>query len=286
MDHLSAPRQRLWEAMESCRSGSDDLSDPQFADLAARLAEDPELRGQFQRVQQADVAIKAALANVPVPAGLADRLSRRLAEAAPAAIPGSGSAVDSPVASRLTAPAVAVPDSPAPRRAETERFSWRRLLVGFAAISAAAALLFAVWTHTHQPQQYTPASVLDEAMGFFDQDNKLVGELVVQVAPPVEYPMSRDIGRLRGVRWRHVEKFLGGPAVAYDLPRIPGRATLYVVRRNVPGLPAMAPPSPKSNTGGKSAAAWQTSDSLYVLVVEGDAETYRRYLDQSLGPLT
>ena len=37
--------------MESCRSGSDDLSDPEFADLAARLAEDPELRVQFQRVQ-------------------------------------------------------------------------------------------------------------------------------------------------------------------------------------------------------------------------------------------
>ena len=62
MDYLSARRQRLWEAMESCRSGSDDLSDPQFADLAARLAEDPELRGQFQRLQQADGAIKAAFA--------------------------------------------------------------------------------------------------------------------------------------------------------------------------------------------------------------------------------
>ena len=65
--------------MESCRSGSDDLSDPQFADLAARLAEDPELRGQFQRLQQADVAIQVAFARVPVPAGLADRVSQRLA---------------------------------------------------------------------------------------------------------------------------------------------------------------------------------------------------------------
>ena len=89
MDHLSARRQRLWEAMESCRGGSDDLSDPQFADLAARLAEDPELRGQFQRLQQADGAIKAAFAEVPVPAGLADRVSRRLAEAAPTATSGS-----------------------------------------------------------------------------------------------------------------------------------------------------------------------------------------------------
>ena len=67
MDHLSGRRQRLWEAMESCRNGSDDLSDPQFADLAARLAGDPELRKQFQRLQEADKAIKAAFADVPVP---------------------------------------------------------------------------------------------------------------------------------------------------------------------------------------------------------------------------
>ena len=84
MDHLSARRQRLWEAMESCRFGSDDLSDPQFADLAARLAEDPELRVQFQRLQAADGAIKAAFAGVHVPAGLTDGVLRSLAEAAPA----------------------------------------------------------------------------------------------------------------------------------------------------------------------------------------------------------
>ena len=84
MDHPSVRRQRLWEAMESCRKGTDDLSDPEFADLADRLAEDPELRGQFQRLQETDEAIQAAFTDVPVPAGLADRVSRRLAEAAQA----------------------------------------------------------------------------------------------------------------------------------------------------------------------------------------------------------
>ena len=50
--------------------------------------------------------------------------------------------------------------------------------------------------------------------------------------------------RLPDVRWRRVEKFLGGPAVAYDLPAIGGRATLYVVQKNVAGLPSMPPPMP------------------------------------------
>ena len=43
---------------------------------------------------------------------------------------------------------------------------------------------------------------------------------------------------------------------------------------------------PRLSTGGKSAAAWQAGNTLYVLVVEGDAGMYSRYLDQSHGPLT
>jgi len=174
--------------------------------LAARLAEDLELRGQFHRLQQADAAIKAAFANVHVPAGLADRVSRRLAEAAPAAISEALPAVDSLagralpesglIESGLTESALTGPDSPAPLRAQTGRFSWRRLLVGFTALSAAAALFAAVWIQTHRPRHETPDSVLDEAMNFFDKDNNQPpGELV---APPVEYP--RDIVRLDGVR--------------------------------------------------------------------------------------
>ena len=106
------------------------------------------------------------------------------------------------------------------------------------------------------------------------------------MAPPAEYPLSGDILPLQGIRWRHVEKFLGGPAVAYDLPTIGGRATLYVLQRNVPGLPPIPPENPSLSTGGKSAAAWQAGNTLYVLVVEGDAGMYSSCLDHSHGPLT
>jgi hypothetical protein len=295
MDHLSARRQRLWEAMASCREGSDDLGDPQFADLAARLAEDAELRGQFQRLQEADRAIKTAFASVAVPAGLAARVAARLAEAgsneqgARSREQGAGSKEQGasgsvPEASDcLATPAVTTSDSPAPLRRATSRFSRRRLLAGFTALSAAAALLAVVWIQTHPSRHETPDSVLDEAMDFFDQDNRPSHELG---APPAEYPMSRDIVRLQGVRWRYAEKFPGGPAVAYDLPTMGGRATLYVFHGNIPGLPSMPPTLPRSSTGGKSAAAWQAGETLYVLVVEGDAGMYSSYLDQSHGPLT
>ncbi|MEI8374682.1 MAG: hypothetical protein WCJ35_17795 [Planctomycetota bacterium] len=281
MDHLSARRQRLWEAMESCRNGSD-LSDPLFADLAAQLAEDSELRVQFRRLQQADGAIKAAFANVPVPAGLADRVSRRLAELVPTTASDCPSAdcFEAPTVTMhtVTVPAAVTTDWPTPLQKSTERFSRRRLLVGFTAISAAAVLLAAVWIQTHPPRHDTP-NVLEEALDFFGKDNQPFGEFVSRVAPPVGYPISRDIVRLQDIRWRHVEEFLGGPAVAYDLPTIGGRATLYVLQRNIPGLPSIPPSMPSLSTGGMSAAAWQAGDTLYVLVVEGDAGMYSRCLE-------
>ncbi len=282
MDHLSGRRQRLWEAMESCRNGSDDLSDPQFADLAARLAEDPELRVQFQRLQAADGAIRAAFADVPIPAGLADRVSRRLAEAAPTAI------LESLAVPPVTVPVATTLDSPTPLRGPTTRFSRRRLLLGFTALSAAAVLLAAVFVQTHPPRHDTPDTVLDEAMDFFGMENQPGGELVSLVSPPAEYPLGHDIDRSQAIRWRRVEKFLGGPAVAYDfdLRVIGGRATLYVLDRNVPGLRPYPPDRPRSSTAGKSAAAWQAGNMLYVLVVEGDAGMYSRCLDHSRGPLT
>ncbi len=165
------------------------------------------------------------------------------------------------------------------------RFSRRRLLIGFTALSAAAILFGLVWIETHPSRHDTPDTVLDEAMDFFGKDNQPFGPLVSQKAPPDEYPLSRDIARLPDVRWRYVENFLGGTAVAYDLPTNGGRATLYVVARNIPGLPPI-PPSDPLDTGGKSAAAWQAGNVFYVLVVEGDPSMYRSYLDQSRGPLT
>jgi hypothetical protein len=270
MDHLSARRQRLWEAMESCRFGTDDLGDPEFADLSAQLARDPELFAKFERLQEADRAVKAAFVNVPVPAGLTARISLRLVASE------DSRTAHLPAAAETTAP----------------RFSRRRLLVGFTALAAAAGLLAAVWIETHRPRQETPASVLDEALDCFGREsqNQPGGELVSLVPPPAEFPfpVRHDIVHLRDdqVRWRRIDKFLGGSAVAYDLPAIGGRATLYVINRTVPGLPACPPDSPNLSTGGRSAAAWQSGETLYVLVVDGDAGSYSRYLDQSHGPLT
>lgn len=263
MDHTGR-RQPMQDVMESCRVGSDDLHDPRFAELAARLSADAELAGQFKRRQRADAAIKAAFQEIPIPSGLVDRIAARLAE------------------SKATAQTTF--DSKALRPVWISR---RRFLIGAASLSAAAVLLLATIVQLGRGHRETPASVLEETMQFFTADNRAEGELASRVPPPAEFPMSGDLISLRGVHWRRVPRFLGSPGVAYDLPSATGgRATLYVSLKSVPGLPVVPPSNPDWGTGGSSAAAWQVGETLYVLVVEGDAVVYRSYLDPSRGPLT
>ena len=81
MDHPPKHDERLLEALEACRPGSADLSDPALAHLAAEIAVDPALERLYERLQQIDARVAAAFQEVPVPAGLAERISERLAEA-------------------------------------------------------------------------------------------------------------------------------------------------------------------------------------------------------------
>lgn len=167
----------------------------------------------------------------------------------------------------------------------SRRSSRRRILAGLATLSAAAAVLALAWLYSQQPLPLTHDDVLAKSMAFFSGDNDPPGKLVLEVAPPAEYPMSRDLRQSASIRWRRVAKFLGGDAVAYDLPRIGGKATLYVVRRAIAGLPPVPNrDNPDLNTAGKSVAAWESGGLLYVLVVEGDQSTYQGYFDR--GPLT
>ena len=111
--------------------------------------------------------------------------------------------------------------------------------------------------------------------------------LLAETPPPEDYPLGHDVLEVPGTHWRWVAGFLGGKAVAYDLPGPGGgRATLYVARRVVEQLPSLPPDVPQPMTAGCSAAAWQQEALLYVLVVEGDARAYRGFLDRTRGPLT
>jgi hypothetical protein len=291
MDPSARNNRDLLEAMESVRAHilhdarivqdeSGDLNDPQFAELSAALGEDEGLRARFDRLQKADAAIKDAFADVPVPADLAGRVLLCLSEAAPAK---PVQPIQVAAETELDSPAL-LPSSPIGIRPKlVTRF---QLIAGFAVAAASVAIAAGVWMHSHRNTAVTSGQAIETAMDFFDHDNAPPGEPVSRVAPPVDFPMSQDIARLTDVRWRRVDNFMGSQAVAYDLPSRGGKATLYVANRTVAGLPDFPPPVPTLSTGGNSAAAWQSGNLVYVLVVQGDAQTYADYLDHSHGPLT
>jgi hypothetical protein len=152
----------------------------------------------------------------------------------------------------------------------------------------AAALVVAIWLRANRSDVFTPSAVLEEAARLLTAEPPpKPGFLLANVPAPSDYPLGHDVLEMPEARWRWVEGFLGGRAVAYDLSGSGGsRATLYVARRIVEQLPSLPPEVPRSMTAGCSAAAWQQEAVLYVLVVDGNAQVYRSFLDRSRGPLT
>ena len=98
----------------------------------------------------------------------------------------------------------------------------------------------------------------------------ILGRLVSEVAPPVEFPISRDIVPVAGYSLATCREFPGRSRGGLRFaPTAAGPRSTWS-KRNVPGLPSVSAASPGLSTGGKSAAAWQAGDLVYVLVVEGD----------------
>jgi len=256
MDNQPIRDERILHAIEACRPGSDDVADPALEFLAAELDADPQLAELYDRLQQLDSKLAAAFREVPVPEGLEQRLLDRLATAEAAS-----------------------PVSPRPKRV-----SRRWLLAGSAAVTVAAAVLVAVGIGIPGPDDDGEQAVLDEGIRFFNKESAELGVLLADKAPPSGYPISRAVLRLPEIRWRRIEGFAGRNGVAYDLSRGGVRATLHVVKPQVAGLPTRAPASPMRSTGQRSASAWNEGGVLYVLVVHGDARTYRGFLAPR-GPL-
>jgi hypothetical protein len=130
--------------------------------------------------------------------------------------------------------------------------------------------------------------VMDEAIALFMSEaaSPTTAPCRSMDSAPDDYPFSRDLYRDAGIRWRALDDFLGRGGVAYDLPEVgSSRATLYVVRCQIEGLPPVPPDGPVHNTGNCFTMAWQDGDLLYVLVYTGRSEYYQYYMGRPRGPL-
>lgn len=263
---------RLLEALEACRPGSDDLEDPALAFLAEQLAADPELAELAERLGRVDASVAEAFGDVPLPDGLAQRITARLAAA------GNGLKPPAP-GPKAQQTGVEVPSADAAKPSTRVWPGW--VLAGTVAAAVAATVIATVVVPRGEPQALDEQSVVQGAREFFLRDGETGSRFVAEVKPPTAFPTDPDfdVRRFPKIRWRSIRGFLGRKGVAYDLggPGTP-RATLYVVQGTVPGLLKAVPPQPASTTGNRAIAAWQREKLLYVLVVEGDFGTYQRFL--------
>ncbi len=267
-DRGPAQDPRILEAIEACRPGSDDLSDPDLAFLATELAAKAELDSAFERSQQVDGLLTEVFQNQPVPEGLEQRILARL-EAARAEEDASDELA---------------PDEPATPRPATghRRVSRRTWLSVGGATAVAASLLVATLLHWQAPNEYTGQDVLELAIDLFNTPSS---DSWQTSSPPSAYPLSPKVVAT-DIRWRKVPSFLGHRAVAYDLSTPGGtQATLFVVKCPVDGLSTAPPLRPALMTGGRSTSAWQSGSLVYVLVVRGEARGYRRLLNIPRGPV-
>lgn len=258
MDNRPNADERLLEAIEACRPGSDDVADPALAYLAEQLQDDPRLRELYERVQQTDAKIAAAFCDVPVPEGLDRQILDRLAAAK----------AEMPVAE----PAALVKRRP--RR-------WF-LGAGIGATVAAAGVILAV---VLQPPDtdLTLSEVRRRAIDVFKSDwpNGQWPEEGQAVTDGTleKFPISRGVAVPARMQWRNVQQLFGAPGVAYDMIDRRGRtATLYVIRRTLPDLPTAPPRAPHPGTAGCVTATWSRNGLLYVLVVRGGERDYESFV--------
>ncbi|MCC6125377.1 MAG: hypothetical protein IT426_10470 [Pirellulales bacterium] len=268
-------RERICDALESCRPGSGDLYSPDFADVAEHVAANSRWDDLYEQIQSIDLKISAAYHDVEIPPGLESRLLASIEFAR----------VEDAIFGAATGDAEIAPPPESfavPAAKKNRAVSRRRLVLAGSILTVAAALFLAVFLWMDNAGGYSDRTVLEESIRFFDADIPAAPGLLLARSPaPGRYPLSKAIRSFAGIRWRTVNNFLGRSGVAFDLPAQGGtRATLYAVDRAIAGLDAL-PTSNPANTGGCYVAAWQEDGLVYVLVVRGDRGNYRQYLRPS-----
>jgi hypothetical protein len=245
-----------------------------MSELARRVDGDAEIRSRYESVQRQDEAIAAAFHDVPVPPGLEERLlffagvAPQLTEQRPLAGASSigGSSISAEVRSR------------------------RRVAPYAAAVSAALVLLVAVaaWAIIHWlPRPLVPLDALiQRALAWTEQSQVQPWNDDLSAAPLKSgYPLDSAL-RATPRQWRRFSAE-GDTVVAYGLnaPGQPFAAQFTIRTMRQHNVPVMLPSRPLSTTGGFCIGACQRNGVLYVLVVEGDASQYRRFVRPQL-PVT
>jgi hypothetical protein len=246
------------EQLEACRPGSDDLRDEALAPAAERIAADSTARRYFEHVQRTDARLNIAFHDVPVPAGLAERLLAAVESASPAVAVGQRE-----------------PQS-GDRELRPATSSRRRALQ-----LAIAASLFAVigggLTLLSQLAPYSNQQCLSAAAQAGAQLKPDRWQNIrTTPAPADRQPRTRLSGAIKS--WQPASLLGDNQAVAY---RFTNGAMLLVCRpgKSVAGLPLAPPAVPQQKaqqSSGMHVGMWSSDGLVHVLMISGPVEEYRR----------
>lgn len=252
-------RQRLRQRMDACRLGSDDLALPEMAELATALASDAALAEEWESRQRSERLIAAAMQDLSVPPGLADRIL----VAAGRERSGATEGVEQAVA------AVAEPSAdvelPAKRRLAITRRQWS-WIGGVALVLLAAVAVRQVWLIP--PTQVTEEQLVASAQSWFSAAlEQRSGESEAGTAP-LPFPHSSVALPLR--RWQKLPTKEEPSLIAFDLTglQMEGSVFLFAAKTNKQYDVKSTPYTELPATGGLEIGAWQRGGILYVLVVD------------------
>ncbi len=246
----------LDEAMDACRSNSDDLQLPELYQLAERVNNDANVRSALEQRQQLDRRIAAALRKVDLSTSCRVRLL-----AAANSVADAHSTVSLHLSKRQY-----VPD---------RRRRWMTMAAAGLVVASLLLLLALSWNWLNPWRMVGPQYLARSAMQEWRVDPRRwqsMGKLTAGQRSAV----SRFL-RNRPARWQVVSTPLDSEALVFDLPGDRTPARLYVLQagRRVTQLPTRPPQQPQTSYEGRLFAAWQETTRVYLLAVAGSPARYR-----------
>lgn len=271
--------QEIQQAIDACRPGSDDLQQPEMAALAEAVRQDPDVRRRYECSQQFDASVIGLFRDVPVPAGLADRLLTAIEPSLGQATADSQTPV-TPLSSERDAQEAVEKARHWPHR--KRRRIWAITAGSLTAAAALAGFLLLVPYFSvaePRPNDRLP----DEILAWEDAVVRQGWNENMQTDQVVRRPLDRAV-RVTPQRWCSIATAYDAQTIVYDVaPRGADMALVFCMQCRVRSstLPDMPPWNAFSATGGLTLGVWRRGDMVYVLVVRGGLRRYRELIEAS-----
>lgn len=267
--------EKVYDALEGYRPGQ--LETPGVADQAIRdqLLEDDVLQAQFKKSQALDQQLTEVFADVPVPAGLRERLQEAIAQA----VAYQGLPIDE--CCDTTGPAEDQQSDPViVEVTEERRFSQS---LRWLALAASLLIVAAVWRQFQPAEPVSPELLAGQATTWTERVMAASHDWNSDLRQsPSTHPIDSYV-LPKAQRWSRLKTNIDPRAVVYDLSSLKtDRLLLFVFRsRQSYQVPQVALQE-LMGTGALTVGAWQQGDLLYVMVGRRNGPALQQFIKQRL----